>query len=289
VKLREAAHLLRAASRTRVLGGRRVRVLHNPWVVAAALSPFLALAVAANAGGDVTGAWLVGELLLAVTLLLLVLTWLRRTTLRNNEAYGALLEGDLAAAERGYLGVLRSPCPELYGSYALANLGHIALLRGELGDAAVLLAAAWEIEHKRWGAGRFSTNVAPGVCAAWAMALACEGKLDEAEQVLTRADVRNAIPGNIAGLVRSRALVALKRGRADEAIATIQAEEALLRNSLGADDTALVRAILASALVKTGGAYRGTTRTACAVPVDPEARAYVLRALPDAGALLADE
>ncbi len=129
---------------------------------------------------------------------------------------------------------------------------------------------------------------APGVCASWALALACDGKFEEAEQVLARVDARVAPSGVLAMLVRSRALVALGLGRAEEAIALVDGEQALLRNTLGADDTALVQAIVASALAKTGGTFRGTTRTTGPVLVDHEARQYVLRALPDARELLAD-
>jgi hypothetical protein len=287
MKLREAAHLVRAASSTRVLAGKRVRLVHGVY-------PAAALVLLMILGGLLMGSvWTsmparIGAFLVILGALVIWGTWTQLAVRRNNDAYGALLEGDLAAAERGYVAVLSSPCPDAWGVYALANLGHIALLRGELEDARALLAAAWEVARKR-GVLHLGVEAAtPGVCAGWALALACEGKLEEAEQVLARVDARNASAGALGLVVRSRALVALGLGRAEEAIALIDGEQALLRNTLGADDTALVQAIVASALGKTGGTFRGTTRAAGPVPVDHESRQYVLRMLPGAASFLTE-
>jgi hypothetical protein len=276
-----------AASATRALGGKPARIVRNGWFWAAAVGAVATALVQIAVGPN---GWLaLADFAVLLALCALLVPWMRRLIARSNEAYGAFLEGDLDAAEQGYAGVLQRPCTEMIGSYALTSLGSIALYRGEHADARALLAAAWEIESRRWGARTLATNLAPAVCAAWGFALAIEGHFDEAERVLARAQTTKTVPVVVATLLRTRAFVALRRGRAAEAVEMIEGEQALLRNTLSADDTALVQAIRSCALARAGEGYRGSARVGGNVSVDAEARAYVLRALPDAAAVLVEE
>jgi hypothetical protein len=165
---------------------------------------------------------------------------------------------------------------------ALYDLGVVAVRRGDFADAVALSRAALGMLR----GARFSVHpqtygdLARGNLA---FALACAGDVDEADRVLREPTDPNALPGTTAVLVRARALVALRRERWSHALAALDGERRLLRNTVVGSDAALLGAFEALALGKLADPARPTAP----VQVDEEDRAYVLRVVPDAAPYLA--
>jgi tetratricopeptide (TPR) repeat protein len=276
---------LRAAAGTRALAGKEPRLLRVHLLVALALVPAL--------GGIPAHAFLPDPLVLVAFLavsvgaLVAILLWQRAAVKVHNDAYAAALAGDDDRAEQMFRALLARPTTEQLVAYALYHLATISGRRGDVDGAAALLRASVEVERTRFL--RTTGSIEQAAAAEHAVALTCAGKLDDAEAALAPPSARGEFPYGVALMARSRALVALRRGKPEEAIAVLDAERALLRNALTANDDALVQAILAVALSRLGGAYRNAPRAQHPVEVDAEARAYVTRILPESEPLLAGD
>src|SRR6185436_4296942 len=118
------------------------------------------------------------------------------------------------------------------------------------------------------------------------LALCGAGKLDEAAALVGPAPAETASPASQAMLVRVRALVALEKGLADEALAEIAANRALIRNAMAGGDRALMGAIEALAMAKSGQVYRGGAASPEPVLADDRERAFVTAILPEAASAL---
>jgi hypothetical protein len=273
---------LRAAAATKELAGIMPRPLRMHFFLAAALVPALSATVVIGAVG-LEG--VVVLLLVTMAALVAILVVLRRGVARHNAAFSAVLAGDLDGAERGFRALLARPASDQLVAWSLYHLATVAVRRGDMDAAPPLLRASYDIERARFR--RTSGTIESMIAADYALALAAAGKLDEADGVLGGAHP-GTFPGALALLARSRAYVALRRGKPEDAVQALDAERALIRNTLTANDDALAQAIESVALSRTNGVYRNAPRAAHPVGVDAEARAYVTRLLPEAAALLGD-
>jgi predicted negative regulator of RcsB-dependent stress response len=273
---------LRAAAATKVLAGIVPRPLRMHYLLVAALLPALSSAVLV---GEIGLEGVIVLLLASVAALVALLVVMRRDVGRHNAAFTAVLAGDLDGAERGFRALLGRPASDQLVAWSLYHLATVAVRRGDMDAAPPLLRASHEIERARFR--RTTGTIASMIAADYALALAAAGKLDEAEAVLDDAQP-STYPGALALLARSRAYVALRRGKPEDAVAALDAERALIRNTLTANDDALAQAVEAVALSRTNGVYRNGPRAAHPVGVDAEARAYVMRHLPESAALLGE-
>jgi hypothetical protein len=271
---------LKAAGATRTLGGKTPRTVPVFAVVVLATLPAAAAIVLLAREGLERYEVVLGLLIVSLVSLATLLHLVRRAVLRYNAAAIALHSGDFDAAAAGLRALLARPATEQLVAFALYNLAGLGRRRGEDdGDGLVLLRAALAVERTRFR--RTTGTIEDMMVADLALALAVAGDLGEADAVLSSAP-HSSYTSGIALLARSRAFVALRRGKPEDALAVLDAERALLRNTLGASDDALVQAIEAVALARTGGVYRGSPRAAHPIDADAEARVYVTRLLPEA-------
>jgi tetratricopeptide (TPR) repeat protein len=276
-----ASVALRAAERTQSLAGRRVRYFSRWAPLGAGVGVFVIAALAAVVAGMPFAFPLV---LLGAIVPSLGARRAREAIAINNEGVRARGRGDFAEAERTFARAAHHGGTTLLACIALQNLAALALARGAFDDAARLARAALALAP-RPRADRRSDHFARPL-GTLAIALACSGACDEAERLLEEAGAPNARPRDAMHYVPARALIALRRGRYEDVIALLDANRALLRNSLASDSTALIEAMEGLALGRLGGAYRGTPRRRTQLSYDDRTRAYVDTLVPGGAALL---
>jgi tetratricopeptide (TPR) repeat protein len=278
---------LAAAEQTESLAGARVRMVGlGVWLASAAVvsaASALGVSLAAMAIGGGSGTCVVAGAVTGAVVAIASMSALSKWTVRSgeahNRAWSKLTTGRLDEAVLAFREFLTTRTTfHAHAALGLQNLGIIALWRGKLEEAAKLLRASIAVDHaRRLGWSGPHGGQQPGDLA---LVLACLGDLDGATLVLDEHAIEGATPFAVAHAARSRALVALKRGDARGAIDLVDAHHRLFRNTLRANDAALVSSI-------ESVARRARGDVAHTVVVDPEARAYVLRALPEAASLLA--
>jgi tetratricopeptide (TPR) repeat protein len=283
--------ILAAAERTKALAqvGARVRVigLGTTYALlgagAAILSPIVAFA-SNRAGASLTVAVTLSvfaPVIGALAVFVMFLKWTSRGAALHNRAYAALTEGRIDEAATGFAEFLRDGRRfDSTAATALQNLGVVCLRRGELADAAHLFRASIAVDRARAFAntGSYAGHAAANLV----FALACSGAIDEAAALLEEPLPEGAFAAAVALQTRAAALVAWKRGDAARALELLETHRRLLRNALAGDDAALVEAI-------ESVARRAVGKPSSVVPVDDQARAYVLAAIPESEPLLVAE
>jgi hypothetical protein len=273
---------LALAAASRPLGGRPIRPLDARVLVAALL------VACALSGAAIAPASLAAGILVPLVAALLGLRALqsRQTAAvrRINTAHEMILAGDFDGAERTLLPVATGRYAIVTVALALHNLGTSCLRRGDLKSAVPLFRATLALHgRQKIRALRGTAHIARTNLA---FTLACAGELDLADAALAE-PVEQVHPQGRASEVVARALVATRRGDHRAALDLLHRERVYLRNACSAEGAALAEAIEALALEQKEGGYReGHPRRR--VPVDPEERAYVLRALPAADPVLVD-
>jgi tetratricopeptide (TPR) repeat protein len=275
MKLREA---LAAAEKTRALAGRRVRVVNGLHLGTFALVALAAALVPATQSASLLAMPAFVALVLAGVVTMH--RWNARIVRAINEGADHFSLGDAARAEASYLRVVTARSPRYGAALALHGLGALALRRGDLADAISLFRAAVELSRLQKIPRLRAYGGMPR--AYLALASAASGDLDGADRALaTPAD--DEYPAAHAALVLARALVLSRRDDRAAALALLEKERELVRNALAGPDAALAEAVEEHAIRALA---RPDLRPPRPVSVDAEERAYVLRALPEAEAIL---
>lgn len=274
--------LVASAESARVFGGSRIRPLNGLVLTGVAMGLG---AVAAAAVGTVLpyGGWLAG---LGVMLVAYRVLMGRHNggIAKINDGVKLITAGDYDGAERVLVPIATGRYTITCATYAIYNLGTVALRRGDMTTAIALYRAALALYKSQRIVGlRAGAHIARS---GLAFAYASTGQLDLAERTLAE-PIDVDVPQMLASETITRALVALRRDKPETALVVLDTEKRLLRSAVAGDATSLQLAIEAVALHKLGGVFAGQPRTAARVPVDAEARAYVLRALPGCEAFLA--
>ena len=273
------------AERTPWLHGERVRRYNPTLALLALLVP--AVAAVPVALVDPERSWPIAMLLVASVfagLMVLVRRTVRGVRL-NNGAVALMTRGEDLGAANGFRAVVRGFFGRDIVGMSLYNLGVLALRSLDLPSSIALHRAA--IAASGGFRFRWQPNL-PGDLsrAQLAFVLAASGTdLEEARAALDAARQATA-PLAIAFAVRARAMLAVRRGRFEEAIDVLDGERALLRNVLPLNDAVLCEALAAYAVARLGNTYRGAARASQPVLADDLARAYVRRILPEAETVL---
>jgi hypothetical protein len=288
---------LRAAEQTPWLNGARIRA-YNPtlalvFLVAMLVFGFLFVLEDIERFWPLAYAEAVGGFLA----LFVLGRWGIRAMRINNGAVALMTRGEELAAA----GAFRAVVCGFYGrdvvGMSLHNLGVLALRKLDLSSAITLHRAALVVlSGFRF---RWQTSIAQELARsqlAFVLAVAqadgpaeggtSQAQLDEAGALLD-ATKASAIPQVIAYATRARAMVALRRGKLEDVVATLDEERALLRNLLPLNDAVLSEAMTSYALMRLGDAYRGAARPHASVLADDQARAYVRRIAPELDVVLA--
>ncbi len=277
---------LRAVSGSRYLDGVRVRAVDARAALAILAGVPLAVALLAPAYSPAPSLVLfVGLAVFACGLLAVSSRWTAGMRLVND---GLIALQDERIDEA--LALFRAAASRWHFKHgvavALHNLGVVATRRGDFADAVTLLRAA----HEMLRGGRLLSNphtYGDLARANLVFALTCDDQLDEAARVVGEPSDPNAYPMAAAMMARARALLAVRRRAWADALEVLEAERRLLRNVVVGYDAPLVEALEAVALTNTSEEQRGARSAPVPVWVDDAERAYILRALPEAEALLA--
>ncbi len=265
-----------AASRTPELDGTPIRTLGTAQGFVAVLVLGLVLVVGSLFATRLGLAYA----LLLPTLLLFVVWYLRAVRIMrlNNEGVLALLRGDDATATARFRDVVRRRAVRESAAMGLHNLGVVALRARRPKSAVEIFRAALAVAAGGLRFRRTPTAVDALVRSHLAFALAAIGELDEGELVagaLSGNRVVEHLPMAIAYAARARALLALKRGKPDEALGILDDERALLSSVLTGSESMLADAMRAVALAAQG-------KSAPPAWVDEEGARFVFAYLPEA-------
>ena len=274
--------ILAEAEKLPVFGGRRIRPL-NGLVLTGVAMGLGGIAAAAVGAMLPWGGCLAGIVVMLVAYRLLMGRH-NGGIAKINEGVKLITTGDYDAAERTLVPVATGPYTTACATYAVYNLGTAALRRGDVPSAITLYRATVALYRAQRIAGlRAGAHLARS---GLAFAYACAGRLDDAERTLGE-PIDVDVPQMLASETITRALIALRRDDPKAALTVLDTEKRLLRSAVAGDATSLQLAIEAAAKDKLGGVFGGHARTAARVPVDAEARAYILQALPGCEAFLA--
>ncbi len=284
---REARRAAEAASE---LGGARIKTLGST----GGFVLVLILGVVA-----ILGMMLARELALAYLVVFFVIglfvVWYLRAVSAvriNNEGVSALLRGDDRRAAERFRALVSHRTTRENAAMGLHNLGVVALRAGNAKSAVAIFRAAHAVSAAAFRLRRTPDAVTALVRAHLGFALAATGDLDAAERELSllgTGDGATHLPMALAYGARAKAFVALKRDKPEDAVAALDEERALLANVLTGNESMLAEAMLAVALARLGGTWRGEPRPPGTVWVDEEAARFIFAFLPEAKDHLAIE
>ena len=274
----------RAAEATSELGGARIKTLGST----GGFVLVLILGVVA-----ILGMMLARELALAYLVVFFVIglfvVWYLRAVSAvriNNEGVSALLRGDDRRAAERFRALVSHRTTRENAAMGLHNLGVVALRAGNAKSAVAIFRAAHAVSAAAFRLRRTPDAVTALVRAHLGFALAATGDLDAAERELSllgTGDGATHLPMALAYGARAKAFVALKRDKPEDAVA------ALFANVLTGNESMLAEAMLAVALARLGGTWRGEPRPPGTVWVDEEAARFIFAFLPEAKDHLAIE
>ncbi len=196
-----------------------------------------------------------------------------------------LLRGRIDHAVQAARAALATPMSGYARGQVLVLLARAAEAAGDFAEAAAVYGLAWDEIQRAPVAAIFKAQLLPVVAARRAFALAAEGRVDDAAAVLRAATHRDALPA--AQVLESRAglLIEARRGDAAALLARLEQDRVIHRNGFAHRERVLAHVLEVMARAKLSGAARG----AAVVGGDPALRRWILRAVPEAAAVMGVE
>lgn len=206
----------------------------------------------------------------------------RRTVADVQAAELLLLRGRVEPAVQACRALLTRPLSGYVRGQVLLLLGRAAEVAAAFTEAAEIYGLAWnEIQEAPVG-NIFKAQLLPVIAARRAFALAADGRLDVATETLRATKHRDALPATAVLESRAELLIDARRGDAPAVLARLDGNRVLHRNGFSHRDRVLAHVLEVMARAKLSGASRG----AAVVGADPALRGWVLRAVPEAAAVM---